>query len=99
MGFRTAAAIALAESGELEHVWRRLDEAERLAGMWNGGPWSARRCGEARGVQRRAQGSEDRALAAFGEAAARFGELGRALDRARCQERMKAARPDTVIPS
>ena len=90
MGFRAAAAIALAEAGELEQVGRRLDEAERLAGMWSGGPWVAA-LWEARGVQRRAQGSDERALAAFSEAAERFGELGRPLDEARCRGRMKLA--------
>ncbi len=89
MGFRTASAIALAEAGELEQVGRRLDEAERVAGMWSGGPWVAA-VWEARGVQRRAQGQEERALAAFDEAASRFGELGRPLDQARCRARMKA---------
>ncbi len=90
MGFRAAAAIALAEAGELEDLARRLDEAERLAGMWNGGPWVAT-LWEALCVQRRAQGSEDRALAALGEAAARFAELGRPLDEARCQARKRGA--------
>ena len=90
MGFRAAAAMALAEAGELDHVGRRLDEAERLAGMWNGGPWGAT-LWEARGVHRRAQGNEERAAAAFGEAAARFEELGRPLDRARCEARMRAS--------
>jgi hypothetical protein len=88
MGFRAASAIALAEAGELDQVDRRLDEAERLAGMWNGGPWVAA-LWEARGVQRRAQGKEDRALAAFSEAAARFGDLGRPLEQARCQARLR----------
>jgi DNA-binding SARP family transcriptional activator len=90
MGFRAASAIALAEAGELEQVGRRLDEAERLAGMWSGGPWVAA-LWEARGVQRRAQGTEERALAAFGEAAARFAELGRPLDENRCRARMRGA--------
>jgi hypothetical protein len=58
--------------------------------MWNGGPWVAA-LWEARGVQRRAQGNEERAAAAFGEAAARFEELKRPLDRARCEERMRGA--------
>lgn len=93
MGFRTASAIALAEAGEVDAMGRRLDEAERLAGMWNGGPWVAA-VWEARGVQRRAQGKPDRALAAFDEAAARFGELGRPLDQARCRARMKALSVD-----
>jgi tetratricopeptide (TPR) repeat protein len=89
MGFRTASAIALAEAGEVDEVGRRLDEAERLAGMWNGGPWVAA-VWEARGVQRIAQGKPERAVAALDEAATRFGELGRPLDQARCRTRMKA---------
>jgi DNA-binding SARP family transcriptional activator len=88
MGFRTASAIALAEAGEVEQVGRRLDEAERLAGMWSGGPWVAA-LWEARGVERRARGHEERALAAFSEAAVRFGDLGRPGDRARCEARMR----------
>ena len=88
MGFRTASAIALAESGEIDAVARRLDEAERLAGMWNGGPWVAA-VWEARGVHRFAQGKAERAIAALDEAATRFGELGRPLDQARCRARMK----------
>ena len=89
MGFRTASAIVLAEAGEVTEVGRRLDEAERLAGMWNGGPWVAA-VWEARGVQRHAQGKPERAIAALDEAATRFGELGRPLDQARCRARMKA---------
>jgi DNA-binding SARP family transcriptional activator len=89
MSFRTESAIALAEAGELEQVGRRLDEAERLAGMWNGGPWVAA-VWEARGVLRRAQGNEERAAALLGEAAARFAELGRPLDQARCLARKSA---------
>jgi tetratricopeptide (TPR) repeat protein len=89
MGFRTASAIALAEAGELDAVARRLDEVERLAGMWNGGPWVAA-VWEARGVHRLAQNNPDRALAALDEAATRFGDLARPLDQARCRARMKA---------
>ena len=88
-GFRTASAIALAEAGEVAEVGLRLDEAERLAGMWNGGPWVAA-VWEARGVQCCAQGKPERAVAALDEAATRLGELGRPLDQARCKARMKA---------
>ncbi|MET2830861.1 BTAD domain-containing putative transcriptional regulator [Mesorhizobium shangrilense] len=87
MTFRTAAAVALAEAGEIEQVNRRLDEAERVAGMWNGGPWVAA-VWEARGVQRRAERNETRAVAAFEEAATRFAALGRPIDEVRCRERM-----------
>lgn len=87
MALRTASAIALAEAGELDQVDRRLNDAERIAGMWHGGPWAAA-LWEARGVQRRAQNHEIRALAAFDEAASRYQELGRPRDQARCLARM-----------
>jgi hypothetical protein len=90
MGLRTASAIALAEAGDLAQVDRRLNDAERIAGMWNGGPWVAA-LWEARGVQRRAQKNEVRALAAFDEAAARYEDLGRPRDQARCVARMGPA--------
>ncbi|MBZ9813455.1 BTAD domain-containing putative transcriptional regulator [Mesorhizobium sp. CA7] len=90
MALRTASAIALAEAGDLEQVDRRLNDAERIAGMWQGGPWAAA-LWEARGVQRRAQNKEVRALAAFEEAAGRYEELGRPRDQARCLARMSPA--------
>ena len=83
MALRTASAIALCEAGELDEVNRRLNDAERIAGMWHGGPWAAA-LWEARGVQRRAQKNELRAVAAFDEAATRYEELGRPRDQARC---------------
>jgi DNA-binding SARP family transcriptional activator len=86
MSYRAASALALAEAGETDQVGRRLDEADRIAAMWRGGPWQAA-LWEARGVLRKAQGVPDRANAAFGEAAARYGELGRPLDQARCAKR------------
>ena len=88
MALRTASAIALAEAGELEQVDRRLNDAERIAGMWHGGPWAAA-LWEARGVQRRAQKNEIRARAAFDEAASRYEDLGRPRDQARCLARME----------
>jgi DNA-binding SARP family transcriptional activator len=84
MGFRVASATALAASGELDQVGRRLDEAERIAGMWHGGPWAAA-VWEARGAQRRAERNAARALAAFEEAASRYAALGRPADEARCR--------------
>jgi DNA-binding SARP family transcriptional activator len=92
MGFRTASAIALVGAGELEQIGRRLDEAERVASMWSGGPWVAA-IWEARGVLRRAQGQAARANAGFGEAAARYAELGRPLDHDRCVTRMNEPVP------
>ncbi len=84
MGFRIAAAIALARAGRVDHAQKRLDEAERLAGMWPGGPWHAA-VWEARGVLRHAQGDEEQAAALFREAAERFGGVGRPRDEARCR--------------
>lgn len=92
MALRTASVIALVEAGQLQEVDRRLADAERIAGMWHGGPWAAA-LWEARGVQRRAQGHEVRALAAFDEAASRYGELGRPRDAARCLARMADKAP------
>ncbi len=87
MGFRIASAIALAEAGDHDPARRRLDEAERLAGMWNGGPWLAA-VWEARGVLRRAQGHDAQGAALLREAAERYRELGRIGDQKRCQERL-----------
>lgn len=84
MGFRVASASALAEMGELEQVGRRLDEAERITAMWHGGPWVAA-VWEARGIQRRAERNEARAVSAFEEAASRYASLGRPADEARCR--------------
>ena len=90
MGFRVASATALAEMGELEQVGRRLDEAERIAGMWHGGPWAAA-VWEARGAQRRAERSGARAVSALEEAASRYAALGRPTDEARCRAQIAAA--------
>ena len=90
MALRTASAIALAEADDLDDVNRRLNEAERIAGMWHGGPWAAA-LWEARGIQRQAQKNCVRAIAAFAEAASRYEELGRPLDQQRCLSRLHAA--------
>lgn len=89
IGFRVASAIALAELGETDQVGRRLDEAERIAGMWHGGPWAAA-VWEARGAQRRAEGHAARAAAALEEAASRYAALGRPVDEARCRAQIMA---------
>jgi DNA-binding SARP family transcriptional activator len=85
MGFRVAATIALARAGELAHARDRLDSAERIAGMWQGGPWVAA-VWEARGVLRHAEGDDARAAALFQEAAEEFARLRRPNDEARCRE-------------
>ena len=84
MGFRVASASVLAEMGELDQVGRRLDEAERISAMWHGGPWVAA-VWEARGIQRRAENNNSRAVSAFEEAASRYAALGRPTDESRCR--------------
>jgi DNA-binding SARP family transcriptional activator len=90
MGFRIASSIALAEAGEIDQAARRIDEAERIAGIWQGGPWVAS-VWEARGAYRLAQGNREQASALFCEAASRFADLARARDQARCLARAQAA--------
>lgn len=83
MPFRVAASIVLAKAGNLEQAGKRLDEAESLAGMWNGGPWVAS-VWEGRAVYRHAQGNVEQAAAFFREAAERYAALGRPRDQERC---------------
>jgi hypothetical protein len=88
MGFRVAAAIACARAGRLDQARRRLQAAERIAGMWPGGAWHAATW-EARGTLRQAEGDIKRAAALYNEAAEEFAELGRPLDRDRCRTAAK----------
>ena len=83
-GFRVAAAIAYARAGRLDQARRRLQAAERVAGLWPGGAWHAA-AWEARGVLRQAEGDSRRAAALYIEAADQFAELDRPLDRDRCR--------------
>lgn len=84
IGFRVAVAKAFANNGDIDLAQKRLDEAERIVGMWSSGPWHAA-VWEARGVLRRAQGNEDEAAATFREAAERFADAGWPRDEARCR--------------
>jgi ATP/maltotriose-dependent transcriptional regulator MalT len=84
IGFRVAATIACAQSGELARSRRCLADAERLAGMWQGGPWQAA-VWEARASIRGAEGDAQQAAALLREAAELFGKCGRPLDRVRCE--------------
>lgn len=84
MTFRIEAARACAQAGELTRAGRHLAEAERITGLWQGGPWTAA-IWEARAEIRRAQRQGGQARALFLEAAARFAELRRPLDEARCR--------------
>jgi tetratricopeptide (TPR) repeat protein len=89
MGYRVAAAAAWARGGDLERARSHLDDAERVAGMWQGGPWQAA-VWEARGVLRVAEGALDQAAALFREAADLFAQTGRPLDAARCRALLPA---------
>jgi hypothetical protein len=83
IGFRVAAAIACARSGDVARSRQWLADAERLAGMWQGGPWQAA-VWEARAALRLATGDRVQAGALLREAANLFAECGRPLDSARC---------------
>ena len=84
MGFRIAAATWLARVGETARARGYLDAAERVAAMWQGGPWLAA-VWEGRGELRKAEGDQARASAFFTEAADLFSETHRPLDEARCR--------------
>ena len=83
LGFHIAAAKALAGSGALQASRRRLEQAERISGLWPGGAAHAA-VWEARAVVRRAHGDGERARAFWQEAADRYAEVGRPVDRDRC---------------
>ena len=84
MGFMVAATVALARAGDLQQARARLEGAERIAGMWQGGPWLAA-VWEARGVLRRAEGDHAQATALFKEAADQFAQARWPVDEARCR--------------
>jgi hypothetical protein len=83
IGFCVASAIACARCGEIGKARKCLNEAERLAGLWRGGPWLAATW-EARAHLRLAEGDPGQAAALMREAANLFKESGRPLDASRC---------------
>jgi DNA-binding SARP family transcriptional activator len=85
MGFLTSAAMASARAGDLDRARSFIAEAERIAGMWQGGLWTGT-VWEARGVLRRAEGNDEQARAMFREAAEAFERAGNGSDAARCLE-------------
>ena len=84
MNFHIEAARIFARTGELESARRHLVEAERITGLWQGGPWIAS-VWEARAELRLAEGEESQAVALFREAAESFAQLRRPIDAARCR--------------
>jgi hypothetical protein len=87
MGYLTSAATACARAGELERARAFITEAERVAGMWQGGLWTGA-VWETRGVLRHAEGADEQARAMFREAAQEYTRAGNQSDAARC---LKAA--------
>jgi DNA-binding SARP family transcriptional activator len=83
IGYQVTAAIANARLGELARARACLTDAERFAGMWQGGAWQAA-VWEARATLRLAEGDRAQAAALMKEAAGLFAECGRPLDEARC---------------
>ncbi|GLZ29352.1 hypothetical protein Lesp02_15420 [Lentzea sp. NBRC 105346] len=84
MGFRIEAARACARANDLGRARRHLAEAERISGLWQGGPWSAA-LWEVRAELRRAAGQTTQAAALFLEAAELYSALRRPLDEDRCR--------------
>jgi hypothetical protein len=84
MGFRIAAATACANAGSPSRARPHLAEAERISGLWQGGPWTAA-LWEVRAEVRRAEGQRTQAAALFLEAAERFAAMRRPLEEARCR--------------
>ena len=84
IGLAVAASIACSQAGELARARFWLGHAERLAGMWSGGPWQAA-VWEARAALRTAEGDGVQAHALLREAADLFAQSGRPLDEGRCR--------------
>jgi hypothetical protein len=84
IGYHVTAAITRAQTGDLARARQHLDKAERIAGMWQGGPWQAA-VWEARGTFRIAEGDRAQGNALLTEAANLFANAGRPLDADRCR--------------
>jgi DNA-binding SARP family transcriptional activator len=83
MAFRIEAARACARTNDLSRARRHLAEAERISGLWQGGPWSAA-LWEVRAELRRAAGQNAQAAALFLEAAELYSTLRRPIEEDRC---------------
>ena len=84
IGYLVASATAFARSGSTEEAATGLDQAERVAGMWQGGPWLAA-VWEARAELRLASGEQSQAAALFQEAADLFARHGHRPAESRCR--------------
>ncbi|MFL5797636.1 MAG: BTAD domain-containing putative transcriptional regulator [Actinomycetota bacterium] len=97
MGYLTSAVAASARGGELDRARSFLAEAERIAGMWQGGLWTGA-VWEARGILRQAEGEDEQARAMFREAAQAFARTGNESDAARCLEAAAGTRDERARP-
>jgi DNA-binding SARP family transcriptional activator len=97
MGYLTSAATASAHAGELDRARSFIGEAERIAGMWQGGLWTGA-VWEARGMLRQAEGEGEQARAMFREAAQAFARAGNQSDAARCREAASGLREESAPP-
>ncbi|WP_112271937.1 BTAD domain-containing putative transcriptional regulator [Lentzea terrae] len=84
MGFLIEAARACARANHLGRARLHLAEAERISGLWQGGPWSAA-LWEIRAELRRATGQTAQAAALFLEAADQYSTLHRPIEEDRCR--------------
>jgi tetratricopeptide (TPR) repeat protein len=84
MPYLLAASIVCARAGRLDEAEELLDNADRVAAMWQGGPWLAG-VWEARAELRLAAGEPDQAAALFREAADLFARSGHHLSEERCR--------------
>lgn len=84
LNFRVQASIACAGAGELVRARRHLADAERVSGLWQGGP-SAAAVWEARAALRQAEGQPGQAAALLREAADEYARAQRPADEARCR--------------
>jgi hypothetical protein len=89
IGLAVAASIASSKAGGLARSRYWLGHAERLAGLWSGGPWQAA-VWEARAALRTAEGDREQAHALLREAGDLFAQSGRPLDEARCRAAIAA---------
>jgi DNA-binding SARP family transcriptional activator len=83
INFHLQATAACARNRDLSRARAHLAIAERIAGLWHGGPWSAS-VWEARAAVRLAEGERTQADALLREAADAFDGMKRPADAARC---------------
>jgi DNA-binding SARP family transcriptional activator len=84
IGLAVTASIACSQARQFARARFWLGHADRLSGMWSGGPWQAA-VWEARAALRTAEGDREQANALLREAADLFAQSGRPLDEARCR--------------